>query len=98
MLALRIFKVEVSDEPVSDERIREIRTCLAGHYSIPYEETRYLMSASTVQKDMYKMEDDSIEILFNDGTSKDVSEVSDMLNVELLSKKVRKYYLCYQRM
>lgn len=98
MLDRRIFKVEVSDEPVSEERIHEIRTALAAHFDIPYEETRYLMSASTVQKDMYKMEDDSIEILFSDDTSKDISQVSDMLNVELLSKKVRKYYLCYQRM
>ena len=28
---------------------------------------------------------------------KDISEASELLNVQLLSKKIRKYYLCYQR-
>ena len=82
---------------VAEEKITVIRTELAERYKLPYEETSYLVDASTVQKDMYRMEDDSIEILFDDGSSKDISQVSDMLNVELLSKKVRKHYLCYQR-
>ena len=97
MVNRRIFKVEVSDEPASEEKITVIRTELAERYKLPYEETSYLVDASTVEKDMYRMEDDSIEILFDDGSSKDISQVSDMLNVELLSKKVRKHYLCYQR-
>ena len=97
MVNRRILKVEVSDEPASEEKITVIRTELAERYKLPYEETSYLVDASTVQKDMYRMEDDSIEILFDDGSSKDISQVSDMLNVELLSKKVRKHYLCYQR-
>lgn len=97
MVNRRIFKVEVSDEPISEEIITAIKTQLAKRYHLPYEETSYLVDVSTVQKDMYRMEDDSIEILFDDGSSKDISQVSDMLNVELLSKKVRKHYLCYQR-
>ena len=97
MVNRRIFKVEVSDEPISEVKITAIKTQLAKRYHLPYEETSYLIDVSTVQKDMYRMEDDSIEILFDDGSSKDISQVSDMLNVELLSKKVRKHYLCYQR-
>lgn len=97
MVNRRIFKVEVYDEPIPEERAKAIREELAERYAIPYEQTRYFITTSTVRKDMYRMEDDSIEILFGDGTSKDISQVSDMLNVELLSKKVCKYYLCYQR-
>jgi hypothetical protein len=41
---------------------------------------------------MYNEFDDSIDILYNDGTVKDISEASDMLNIELLSKKIEKYY------
>jgi len=46
---------------------------------------------------MYNPADDSIRILYKDGTAKDIAEVSEILNVQLLSKKIRKYYLCYQR-
>jgi len=46
---------------------------------------------------MYNVDDDSITILYKDGTTKDIAEASELLNVQLLSKKIRKYYLCYQR-
>lgn len=46
---------------------------------------------------MYSKEDDSIEILYNDGTTKDIAEASDMLNISVLSKKVKKYYVCFLR-
>ena len=52
---------------------------------------------NTIQKDMYDTTDDSITILYKDGSTRDISEASELLNVQLLSKKIRKYYLCYQR-
>jgi hypothetical protein len=64
---------------------------------IAKEDAHYLMSLNTIQKDMYSVDDDSIDILYKDGTVKDISEASEILNVALLSKKIRKYYLCYQR-
>lgn len=97
MAERRIFKVEVHDEPVGDERIAEIRQRIAMHMGIDESEAGYLMSVNTVQKDMYDTSDDSISILFKDGTTKDIAQASEILNVQLLEKKIRKYYLCYQR-
>ena len=64
---------------------------------IPYEDAHYMMSLNTIQKDMYNVDDDKIQILYKNGEIKDISEASELLNVQLLSKKIRKYYLCYQR-
>ena len=97
MLDRHIFKVEVHEEPVSEEYIQELQEHIAQKMSIPIEDTHYLMSLNTIQKDMYNVDDDSIAILHKDGTVRDISEVSELLNVQLLSKKIRKYYLCYQR-
>ena len=98
MLDRRIFKVEVNEEPVGDERISEIAGKIAKAMSIDVDDARrYMMSINTIQKDMYNVDDDSITILYKDGTMKDISEASELLNVQLLSKKIRKYYLCYQR-
>jgi hypothetical protein len=46
---------------------------------------------------MYNEADDSIAILYKDGSTQDIAEASDMLNIELLSKKVGKYYFCFLR-
>lgn len=97
MLDRNIFKVEVSNEPITTEREESLREQLSKAFGISKEDTSYLFSVNTIQKDMYDVNDDHITILFKDGTTKDIAESSEILNVSLLSKKIRKYYLCYQR-
>ena len=98
LIERRPFRVEITEEPVSEERITEIREELSRHFGIPMEDSWFLMSLNTIQKDMYDIHDDHIAILNKDNTLKDIAEASEILNVQLLSKKIRKYYLCYQRM
>ena len=97
MLDRHIFKVEVLEEEPTAERLDELKRSIAQHMDIPYEDTHYLMSLNTIQKDMYNVDDDKIQILYKNGEIRDISEASELLNVQLLSKKIRKYYLCYQR-
>ena len=98
MLNRHIFKVEVNETPVGEERIVDIAVQIAAKMGISTDDARrYMMSINTIQKDMYNVDDDSITILYKDGSTKDISEASELLNVQLLSKKIRKYYLCYQR-
>ena len=98
MLDRKIFKVEVSEELPTEEKLEEITTQIARKLSISEADARkYMMSLNTIQKDMYNVDDDSIAILYKNGDIKDISEASELLNVQLLSKKIRKYYLCYQR-
>ena len=92
-----IFRVEISEAPIPEERINEVLSEISAHYGISAEESRYLISVNTIQKDMYDVNDDRIAILYKDGTIRDISDASEILNVALLSKKIRKYYLCYQR-
>lgn len=94
----RLFQVETFENPIEQERIDEIRCQLVDRYGVDYDDTQFLISTDTIQKDMYDINDDHINILYKDNTIKDISEASDLLNVELLSKKIRKYYLCYQRL
>lgn len=98
MLDRRLFKVEVHEEPIAAERIDELQTSIAAKMGIAKEDAHYMMSVNTIQKDMYSTDDDSIDILYKDGTIRSITEASEILNVQLLSRKVRKYYLCYQRL
>ena len=97
MVNRRIFKVEVSATPFPQDYVDEISRNIANRLDIDICDSKYFVALNTVEKDMYDPEDDSISILYKDGTTKDISEASELLNVELLSKKIRKYYLCYQR-
>lgn len=97
MLDRHLFKVEVSEERPPQEYIDQIAHDIALHLNIPYADTRYMVSLTEIGKDMYNPDDDSIGILYKDGSIKDIAEASEILNVQLLSKKIRKYYLCYHR-
>lgn len=93
----RLFKVEVMEEPPTEEYLTAIRSRIVDAMGISNEDASYMMSLTEIGKDMYNPEDDSIGILYKDGTVRDIAEASEILNVQLLSKKIRKYYLCYQR-
>lgn len=97
MINRRMFKCEVREEPVGEEEIEELQDKIADKAGISRDDASYLMSVNTVQKDMYDINDDHISILYKDGTIKDIAEASELLNIDLLSKKIKKYYLCYQR-
>ena len=93
----RLFKVEVTEEPPTEGYLAAIRSRIVDAMGISNEDASYMMSLTEIGKDMYNPEDDSIGILYKDGTVRDIAEASEILNVQLLSKKIRKYYLCYQR-
>ena len=97
MINRNIFKVEIHENHIDEETISALQNKLAEEAGVSIEEAQYLFSVSRIQKDMYDVNDDQISILYKDGTIKDITEASDLLNVSLLSKKIRKYYLCYQR-
>ena len=93
----RLFKVEVREEEPTEEEIQALKASLSATYGIEEADCQYLMGVNKVQKDMYNPFDDHISILYKDGTLKDITVASEILNIELLSKKICKYYLCYQR-
>ena len=93
MINRNIFKVEISSEPISEDRKKELTLQISQQLDIPLSEANYFVSTPSIEKNMYDPADDSIDIIYNDGTIKNIAEASDMLNISLLSKKVKKYYL-----
>lgn len=97
MVNREIFKVEVSPTPCTEERLNAISERIAKQLHISKEDTRYFISTPSIEKNMYNPADDSIDILYNDGSTTNIAEASDMLHLSVLSKKVKKYYICYLR-
>ena len=98
MINRNIFKVENSAEPIGEDRIKELTLQISQQLGITLSEANYFVSTPSIEKNMYDPADDSIDIIYKDGTIKNIAEASDMLNISLLSKKVKKYYLCNQRL
>lgn len=97
MINRRLFKIEITNQPHEKEKINNHITKLMRYFDISEKEASYLVSSDIIATDMYSKKDDSIDILFRDETIKDISKASDMLNIELLSKKIEKYYFAYYK-
>ncbi len=93
----RLFSVELGDHPFQTERVYALRESVASSLSISAEEAEYLVVSDSVSNFAYSDMDDRIAIMDKRGNTRDIAEASDILNISVLSKTVRKYFLCYPR-
>jgi hypothetical protein len=94
----RLFKVEVDTKPVDEIKLNNLLKQYMDYFKINRQEAAYFMGEEVVSTDTYSPEDDNINILYKDGTVKDITEASDMLNITVLTKKVEKHYFCFFRL
>lgn len=97
MVNRKLFKMEITDKKKPEDKIEQILENFKKKFDLNEKETSYFISSDVFTTDMYSEKDDSIDILYKNGRIKNISEASDMLNIELLSKKVVKHYFAYLR-
>jgi uncharacterized protein len=93
----KLLFVELKNRPFASDRVAEIRERVAGELSIGENEAGYLVVSDSVSNYAYSDMDDRITIMDKSGNTRDIAEASDVLNISVLSKNVRKYFLCYPR-
>lgn len=98
MVNRKLFKIEISSELPDQEKIEVYKKKCKDRFKMADGDIDFLYSVDSINTTMYDQLDDRIEILYNDGSIKEISKASDMLNIELLSKKVEKYYFAYLKL
>ena len=93
----KLFSVELDNQPFSADRVAEIRSSVTEKLSLSHEEVAYLVVSDSISNYAYSDMDDRITIMDKHGKTRDIAEASDILNISVLSKTVRKYFLCYPR-
>lgn len=92
-----LFKVELQKNPFKDDQIQPIREKIKKRLKLSEKETGYFVFSGTVANDAYRADKIRINIMSKDGSVTDITEASDQLNVDVLAKTVKKYYLCYPK-
>jgi hypothetical protein len=59
------------------------------------DEARYLVFSGQAVNTTYNFTDERINILFRDGTVKDISQVDNALIHQTLASPVKKFYICF---
>ncbi|MBQ0137188.1 MAG: HD domain-containing protein [Bacteroidales bacterium] len=89
----RLYKGRLLAEPLSEED----KKMLTEHYvqvlGIEPQDAHYFFVEHVSTNSTYSEKDDSIDILYQDGTVKDIASASEILDLKALTRKPRKQYL-----
>lgn len=77
--------------------VSEIMNTIIENYDLSEEEASFLFISGEISNSAFSSIDDMIQIHIDKNETKDLSEVSDILNVPYLQKPEIKYYLCYPK-
>jgi HD superfamily phosphohydrolase len=92
-----LYKVKLQSSAV-DENWKEARTREAvDQLGIAPQEADYFVFTGTTSNTTYDPMDERINILFKDGTIRDISMVDNALIQHNLNSTIKKYYICYLR-
>jgi len=93
----RLFKIELQNEAFDEDYIEGLRSKIIKKFGIHASESDYLLIRDKTSNYAYKPGPDKINILFKDGSVKDIADAADELNISLLNKPVTKHFICYPK-
>jgi HD superfamily phosphohydrolase len=91
----RLLKVRFRSEPWDNSQILELKNKVAGLLNISEEDAGYLVFTGEAVNTTYDPFEERINILFKDGTVRDISGVDNALIQHNLASPVKKYYICF---
>ncbi len=94
----KLFKISVSNKPFNNQEIEQKLHAISQHMNLSHADARYLISVDEVSINMYRNNEDTIQILHKDGTCTPITQSSDMLDIAVLSREVTKHYFSYYKM
>jgi uncharacterized protein len=93
----KLLKVKLQAKPFDEALVQEKLKEAADGAGITEKEAGYFVFTGETSNTTYNLADERINILFKDGTIKDISQVDNALIQQNLSGTVKKYYICYYR-
>lgn len=93
----KLFKIEIQNKEFDNQVIINSKTKIQDKYHLSDDEIDYFFITSSVSNQAYDSDKNQIQILYKNGTVKDIAEASDHLNLQALSAPVVKYFMSYPK-
>ncbi len=97
LMTRNLLSVELQNEPFTAGRVDELTDAAVKYLKISPGLAGYYVFSGTVSNRTYAPDSPEVMILLKNGTTADITEVSDMFEHRLLSERITKYYLCYPK-
>jgi len=95
LLDRKLFRIELRPHPFTTEEVNEKINLIAAKWGLSIDEASYFVSNQSIENRAYTP--NGIIIKYKDGTTRDFAESNDHFSLELLTKPVKKSFLCYPK-
>ena len=95
LLKRKLLKVKLQASDFSAVELNALRKELAEKWGMDLRDASYFIFSGEARNTTYDPDSKRLNILFKDGSVKDISEVDHALIQQSLSRPVKKYYLCF---
>ena len=93
----QLYKVKLQADPFDLSLVDEKRFELMKRFNISKEEVDYFAFTGEAVNTTYDPQDEKINIIFKDGSVRDISKVDNALILQQIASPVKKQYFCYLR-
>lgn len=93
----KLFKIILQSKPFDKKTVDEYSDKIISHFKINPEDLGYYLLNGKLVNNAYTLGKDKINILYKDGTVKDIFNASESFSLGSLSNAVEKYYLCFPK-
>lgn len=100
MVNRKLYAVELQNKPFAKDYVEKLQNKAKKHLKLSKTNMDYFVFTGAVQNSAYSSDNVNnirINILFKDGTVRDIAEAADLLNISVLAHPVKKYFLCYPK-
>jgi len=97
LLRRDLFAIELQDSPFPEKRVNELKSRAVDFMMVGNDFEDYYVFTDSISNMAYTPDATEVKILLKNGSSADISTVSDMFNHRFLSERVTKYFLCYPK-
>lgn len=97
LLKRDLFAIELQNDPFPEQRVDELRSRVKKLLNLDDGMESYYVFTSSISNLAYTPDAPVVEILLKNGTTADISTVSDMFDHRFLSERITKYFLCYPK-
>jgi HD superfamily phosphohydrolase len=92
-----LLAIELQNEPFLPERVSQIKNMAGDLLHLSPEITDYFVFTNSISNLAYAPFSPEVGILRKNGTTDDISSVSDMFDHRFLEERIIKYFLCYPK-
>ena len=95
LISRDLYKIELHNEPISPIYLEELTHRHKKTLNYDAQTSKYFVFDGVINNNAYNPDTGNINILTKSGQLVDVAVASDGLNVNALSRNVKKYFICY---